>query len=153
MPQHGPQLRALCTGEESHWASHTLQSASDGAVTVKVAVVRTYPRTRQPRWRATWCLFVCMGIRDSLIGIRQRYRKRFGIESTYRQLERLRIRTTSPNPALPLMVVGIALVLLNVWAQWHYFRTPGRSGHIPSAAVPNVPAGGRHRDLWPAHIH
>jgi IS4 transposase len=69
-----------------------------------------------------------MGIRDSLIGIRQRYRKRFGIESGYRQLEQLRIRTTSPNPALRLMIVGIALVLLNVWvwAQWRYLRKPGR---------------------------
>jgi hypothetical protein len=50
------------------------------------------------------------------------------IESTYRQLEQLRIRTTSPNPALRLMVVGIALVLLNVWvwAQWRYLWTLGR---------------------------
>jgi hypothetical protein len=70
MPRRGPQLRALCTGQESHWASHRLQSAADGAVTVKVAVVRAYPRTRQPRRRATWCVFVCLGIRDSLIGIR-----------------------------------------------------------------------------------
>lgn len=31
-----------------------------------------------------------MGIRDRLIGIRQRYRKRFGIASGYRQLEPLR---------------------------------------------------------------
>lgn len=137
MPRRGPQLRALCTGQESHWASHTLQSAADGAVTVTVAVVRTYPRTRQPRRRATWCLFVGMGIRDSLIGVRQRDRTRFGIESTYRQLEQRRIRTTSPNPALRLMVVGIALVLVNVWvwAQWHYRRKPGRGPRRVDQAV------------------
>ncbi len=137
MPRRGSQLHTLCHGAESRWATHTLRSPADGAVTVKVAVVRTYQRTRQRRRRAAWCLFVCLGIRDSLIGIRQRYRKRFGIESGYRQLEQLRIRTTSPNPALRLMVVGIALVLLNVWvwAQWHYLRKPGRGPRRVDQAI------------------
>lgn len=128
LAQRSPRLRAQCQGQESRWVQHTMESRTAGSVTVKVAVVRTFRRTKRRRRRAAWCLFVCLGIRDSLIGIRQRYRTRFGIESSYRQLETLRIRTTSSNPALRLMVVGIALVLLNVWiwAHWQYLRWPGR---------------------------
>ena len=128
LAQRGPRLRAHCQGQESRWVQHTMESRTAGNVTVKVAVVRTLRRTKRRRRRAAWCLFVCLGIRDSLIGIRQRYRARFGIESSYRQLETLRIRTTSSNPALRLMLVGIALVLLNVWVwtHWQYLRWPGR---------------------------
>ena len=78
MPLRGLHLQALCCGPESHWTAHTLCSAADESVTVKVAVVHTDQRTRQRHRRAAWYLFVCLVIRDSLIGVRQRDRKWFG---------------------------------------------------------------------------
>jgi hypothetical protein len=47
----------------------------------------------------------------------QFYRRRFGIESSYRQMNRVRARTSSTNPALRFLYVGIAFLLINVWVR------------------------------------
>ena len=52
--------------------------------------------------------------------MRQTYRRRFGIESSYRQLNQARIRTSSRSPLLRLLFVGLALVLRNVWVWLHW---------------------------------
>ena len=51
--------------------------------------------------------------------VRQEYRKRFGIETSYRQMNQCRIRTSTRNPVLRLLFVGIALLLRNVWVWFH----------------------------------
>jgi cytochrome c biogenesis protein ResB len=43
------------------------------------------------------------------------YRRRFGIETSYRQLHQVRARTIPRNPALRLLVVGLALLIVNLW--------------------------------------
>src|SRR5207244_13407579 len=52
--------------------------------------------------------------------VRQTYRQRFGIESSYRQLNQARIRTSSRSPLLRLLFVGLALVLRNVYVWLHW---------------------------------
>jgi putative transposase len=47
------------------------------------------------------------------------YRRRYGIETSYRQMNQGRIRTCTRNPILRLLLVGIALVLRNVWVWLH----------------------------------
>jgi hypothetical protein len=44
------------------------------------------------------------------------YRSRFGIESSYRQMNQARLRTCSRSPELRLLAVAIAFVLRNLWA-------------------------------------
>ncbi len=51
--------------------------------------------------------------------IRERYRKRFGIESSYRQLRQARIHTCTRNPRLRLVFVAVALILRNLWVWIH----------------------------------
>ena len=60
----------------------------------------------------------------------QVYRTRFGIETSYRQLREACIRTSTRNPTLRLLFVGIALVLRNVWVwiHWSCLATPRRGG-------------------------
>jgi putative transposase len=48
------------------------------------------------------------------------YRKRFAIESSYRQLNQGRARTSSKDRCLRLLYVGLALVLRNLWVWWHW---------------------------------
>ena len=43
------------------------------------------------------------------------YSRRFGIESSYRQLNEARGRTSSRSPMLRLLYAGIALLLRNLW--------------------------------------
>jgi hypothetical protein len=51
--------------------------------------------------------------------LRQTYRGRFGIETSYRQMNQGRAWTTSTKPARRLLLVGLALLLRNVWALLH----------------------------------
>jgi putative transposase len=57
---------------------------------------------------------------SSVSWVRETYRERFGIESSYRQLNQARIRTTTRKPLLRLLFVGLALVLRNVYVQLHW---------------------------------
>ena len=66
-------------------------------------------------------LFALSKVRRVPEEIRELYRKRFGIETSYRQMNEARIKTCTRDPRLRLLFVGIALVLRNVWV-WIHFR-------------------------------
>ncbi len=63
--------------------------------------------------------------------IREIYRKRFGIETSYRQMHEARIKTCTRDPALRLLFVGIALVLRNVWVWIHFRLAKGKFSEEP----------------------
>src|SRR5215472_16766981 len=60
--------------------------------------------------------------------LREAYRRRFAIETSYRQMHQGRPRTCTRNPQVRLLLVGVALVLRNVWVWLHcaVFSTPRR---------------------------
>lgn len=124
--KHGG-TRALCQGHRSYHTTHTFQSAEHGEVTVPVTVVRTFQRRRSGQRRAAWLLYVCLRVTDAPPRVRKRYRRRFGIESSYRLMEQVRARTTSPSAGLRFLLMGLALVLVNVWIHlhWRFLRVPG----------------------------
>jgi hypothetical protein len=104
----------------SGWTTYTVSSAKDGQVTFDLAVVC---HNLQGRWgrhqREAW-LYATWGVKDrSLAWIRQTYRSRFGIESSYRQVHQAKIKTSSRNPVLRLLFVSVAFVMRNVWVWLH----------------------------------
>jgi len=66
-------------------------------------------------------LYAVSKIRRTWREIRELYRKRFGIETTYRQMNEARIKTCTRDPRVRLLFVAIALVLRNVWV-WIHFK-------------------------------
>jgi len=130
MPIRGKQAgtRALCRGQKSYRTAYTLQSAEHGSLTVPIAVVRTYQRRRSGRRHLRWLVYVCLRSGGKVVRVRQRYRRRFGIETGCRLLEQVRARTTSPNPALRFLLTGVALLIVNMWIRlhWLFLRLPGR---------------------------
>jgi hypothetical protein len=46
----------------------------------------------------------------------------------YRLMEQVRARTTSPNPALRFLLMGVALLIVNMWIRlhWLYLRVPAQ---------------------------
>jgi hypothetical protein len=75
------------------------------------------------RWgkhqREAW-LYATWGLKHRpLVWIREVYRTRFGIEASYRQVHQAKIKTSSRNPILRLLFVGVALILRNVWVWLH----------------------------------
>jgi hypothetical protein len=129
MPIRGKQAgsRKLCRGPKSYRTRYELQSHEHGSLSVPVAVVRTYQRRRSGQRQLRWLLYVCLRVGDPPVRVRRRYRRRFGIETGYRLMEAVRARTTSPNPALRFLLMGVALLIVNMWIRlhWLYLRLPG----------------------------
>ena len=72
---------------------------------------RTKKRAAKKLFFATWKVWL------SPTDVRETYRRRFGIETSYRQLNQSRSRTSSRDPLYRLLLVGLALFLRNLW-QW-----------------------------------
>jgi DDE family transposase len=54
------------------------------------------------------------------------YRQRFGIETSYRQMNQCRARTCTRNPGVRLFWVAVALLLRNVWVWLHWEVLSGK---------------------------
>ena len=121
-------LRALCHGRRSYRTPHTFRSADYGKLTVPVAVARTFRRRHKATRQAEWLVYVLIRLPQLAIRqVRKQYRRRFGIESSYRLLEQVRGRTTVRYPALRFLWMAIALILGNIWIalHWRYLRRRG----------------------------
>lgn len=104
--------RALCKGRSHHRTSYTF---TDGT-TADLAVVPTLKRNKKTsKQQRTWLLYVLIHLDWSAKKAQQRYRRRFGIESSFRQLGQVRAHTNSRNVALRFFYLALALLLVNLW--------------------------------------
>lgn len=121
-----PKKKKVNTG--LHWIkrqkagryAHTLKNHKR-TVTVWVYVAYKTQRSRKDRKRVQKkkLLFAAWRVHGTPTEICERYRKRFSIESSYRQLRQARIYTCTRNPHLRLVFVAIGLMLRNVWIWIH----------------------------------
>jgi putative transposase len=119
--------RQLCHGRKSYRTDYTF---TDGT-TVPIVVVATLVPGKDKLLHRKWLLFVVLQLDWQPKTVFRYYRTRFGIESSYRILRRVRVKTTSRNPALRFFLLGFALLLVNIWAilRWSVARIPGRGPH------------------------
>lgn len=115
--------RQLCRGRKSYRTQYTFTTG----LTVTMAVVATLVPGKDKKRRRKWLLFALVGLDWQPQTVYQRYRFRFGIESSYRILRRVRVKTSAQNPALRFFLLGFALLLVNLWAvlRWIVARIPG----------------------------
>jgi putative transposase len=118
----GSGTRALCKGKASYHSSHTFRSRMHGACTVPVTVpcetgtvVRTWSLTRQGTRRWTHLMFVQLGSPLAPHKLRAEYRLRFGVESSYRCMRTVKAKTSTRNPAVRLLFMALAFILVNLW--------------------------------------
>jgi putative transposase len=116
--------------KRSGWAQHTWQSKGRRA-TVQVCICcENYAGWKRKHGRVA-LVFAYWGFRPgSIPWIRRTYRRRFGIETSYRQMERARIRTATRDPLRRLLFAGIALLLRNAWVWLHLMRLASRHGAV-----------------------
>jgi putative transposase len=122
--------RALCQGRQSYRTAHTFVSGKQ-TFTATVAVCRSFTtakRTKRLKRREVWLIYVLIQLDLSPRQARRWYRKRFGIESSYRCAGQVRGWTTSANPAYRFVLITVSFVLLNVWVhlRWIYAQVPRR---------------------------
>ena len=125
--------RALCKGRSSYRTNHTFISGSGKEFLAQVSVCRvmtTARRTGRNKRKGSWLLFVQINLDWSPKHCQRRYRRRFGIETSYRLANKVLGTTTSPNPALRFVLIGLSFVLLNVWIQlcWEFTQVARRGG-------------------------
>jgi putative transposase len=112
--------QALAQAKSSYWTDYTLSSPIEGKVSFELAVVCRNLNGKWEKHEREALLYATWGVRARSLGwIKQTYRSRFGIESSYRQLNQAKIRTSTRNPVLRLLFVGVALILRNVWVWPH----------------------------------
>lgn len=125
--------RALCVGRGSYTTCYTFHSSDQGQFTAHLAVCKLFTtarRTGRHKRRADWMIFIMIHCHYSPRRVRQVYRRRFGIESSYRCARRTRGWTTSPNPVLRFLLIALSFFLLNVWVRlrWLYAQIKRRGG-------------------------
>jgi putative transposase len=122
--------RALCQGNKSYRTPYTFKNGTK-SFTAELAVCRAFTtanRTGRMKRRATWLIFILIHLDWSPQRARKSYRRRFGIETSYRCAGRVRGWTTSRNPAYRFLLIGVSFFLLNVWLhlRWLFTQVPRR---------------------------
>jgi hypothetical protein len=119
--------RALLTGRKSYHTTYSRRSTIYGEETLPVHIVCTYAKGRYRRQGVYRFAFVVIGpTKMHPRQIADEYRRRFGIETSYRLMNSIRARTTSRSAELRLFLVTLALLLLNLWSylKWLHLFIP-----------------------------
>jgi len=102
---------------KSRKTNYTFNSPKHGKYTVQAVVVKRYSKGRYGRRKSKWFAYAVAGLPAGILPahVFELYRQRFGIESSYRQMNQVRARTSTRNPVIRLLLVGLAFVLFNLY--------------------------------------
>jgi putative transposase len=112
--------RALCRGRSSYTTDYTFTDGIQTRLAMKASLVPDKNGKRRRKWLA----FVVILLDWSAERVYQNYRRRFGVECSYRLLRRVHATTTSRNPVLRFFLLSIGLILTNAWVflRWEFAR-------------------------------
>ena len=130
-PRGPSATRVFQARKRSGWARYTLTNAAKRTATVSIGIKCRNRRGERGRHGREALVYGFWGLKPSSYQwVKETYRTRFAIETSYRQLHQARIRTCTRDPLLRLLYVGIALVLRNVWVwlHWEILSHPRRGG-------------------------
>jgi hypothetical protein len=114
--------------QRAGWYPHTLKNKKQEAKVSVCVAYRTHRNRRDKKRVQQKLLFAAWRVKGSPSEIRERYRKRFGIEASFRQLRQARIYTCTRKPHLRLLFIVIALMLRNIWVWLHETRLADGKG-------------------------
>jgi len=106
MPVRGKSggVRTLFEKSASRKTTYTFNSPKHGQLEVAAVVVKKYSKGRYKRKGARWFAYAVGRLSKSVEAhqVFEMYRQRFGIATSYRQMNQVRARTTSRNPVIRL---------------------------------------------------
>jgi putative transposase len=115
-------LRALCVGRKSYRTKHVFKSAKHGAEESEMAMFKTFTISKkkgQKVRKVKWLAYILVGCDEKMSAkkVKEKYRKRFGIEASYRCAKKVRGWTTSSNAAYRFILMGMSFLLTNIWQE------------------------------------
>jgi len=119
--------------QKAGWYKHTLKNRKREGVTISVCVSYRTHRNKKGKRVQKKLLFAAWRVHGTPTAIREEYRLRFGIETSYRQLRQARIYTCTRDPHLRLVFMAVALLLRNFWVWIHATRLADGAG--PSKTI------------------
>ncbi len=124
--------RALCRGRSSYSTTYTFTDGTRTTIAMKASLVPN----ASGKLRRKWLAFILIVLDWKPDKVYQQYRRRFGIECSYRMLRRVRASTTSRNPSLRFFLLGIGLILVNAWVflRWTFSCLIVRGHHQVDAS-------------------
>jgi len=124
--------RQLIKGRKSYCTTYTLNSKEYGSVTFPVHVICTYSNGERGKHKVEHFLYVVYKVNLRLRSVHDDYRRRFGIETSYRLKNECRIKTTTKNPIIRLLYIGIAFIIINIWIYLllAFISKPRKGGRI-----------------------
>jgi Transposase DDE domain len=148
-PQRGTKAKGLrsCRDWKAGTYPYTHRAGSESVDFRLVINYKSYRHRRTRKRKVKKMFFATWKVKLSPTQVREAYRRRFGIETSYRQLNQSRSRTSSRDPLYRLLLVGLSLLLRNLW-QWLVTatrRSPCRTkGHASGQATTTTP---RYQDV------
>lgn len=116
IPMRGKRLEKK---KGSYQTTYRMKSMINGKPTEQivnaVSVIKYNRGKRFKHHGAMQLCFITYKVRLGLREIAERYRKRFGIESSYKLNKAIRPRTSSRNPAIRLFLFGASALIQNIW--------------------------------------
>src|SRR5262249_29602258 len=105
----GPSgTRGFAVRNRGGWDEHTLTSAAGQTAHVNICVHCRNYNGQWGRHGRQALVYAFWGLQPSSTSwVRETYRKRFAIETRYRQLHQGRARTSTRNPQVRLLLVGV----------------------------------------------
>lgn len=125
LPLKGKTIKSYLRGRKTRIISYTMKSQKTKAsVTFDLAIVCKYSKKKYNRRGANYFAYALIGTISKPRRVFEEYRRRFGIETSYRILNQARARTSSRSPELRLLYVVISLIIQNAWVyfNWSYMR-------------------------------
>jgi len=107
--------------------------SGDGEATFTIHIVVKYSKCKYKSKGIKYFAYATYGMDLPISRTFKEYRKRFGIESSYKLMNQARARTSTKKPVLRLLYVGLSLLLVNIWIyiQWTQLSTPRQGGRQP----------------------
>lgn len=119
--------RALLVGRKSYTTTYERRSTIYDQETLPLYIVCKYSQGKYKRKGVFHFAYIVIGaLKRQPAQIAEEYRRRFGIETSYRLMNTVRARTTCKIATFRFFLVALAFLWLNLWqyVKWAYLFAP-----------------------------
>ena len=125
-------IKQFIKGKKSYKTTYTMTKSLEDYVTFDLWIIVKYRKGKRNKYGLEYLAYVVYKASISRHFIQTDYRKRFGIESSYRIKNICRIKTTNKKPVIRLLLLGISFLLVNIWVNllWRKVSLPRCGGRL-----------------------